>query len=656
MIRFSFKPGVIYIESQLRWELIRRLPNGKLRFEADNGDFLILTDQEVAIRWLKQQWIVDEESLRSSATAMYLVVPRDLSTYPESVQREAQRRHHYIKWLNPEINAYRPKVWRVMIQSAALQIGDPRPPAPSTVSAWWRTYRYTKSVLSLMPQRGKHSGPRWKASYEAFLDVVGEVYMSRQCLPKLAVVDALRRRTSAMNHALPPEEAIKVPGRSTIYRWLKDLQQDMVDAARFGAEAARVKYRAVLGKIDVGGVLERVEIDHSPLDLIVIDMLTKLPLGRPWLTVAIDVHSRMVMGFYISFNAPSAYAVLQCLRQAILPKDELLARYPDVKGPWPAHGLMDLIAVDNGRDLHSEAVEAAALEMGIEILFCGAKTPWQKGTVERYMRTVAEGLIHRLPGTVFSSVDARGDYPSEEMAVVDMDTLVHVMIKWIVDVYNVTPHRGIGGRPLDRWYEGIRGRIVELPAYPQQLQVMTGIPATRTVFHYGIELDGLHYNSDLLQLIRRRAGSNLKVDLKYYEDSVAEIHVFDPAAKEYIQVPARATQYAEKLPRDVHRLIRENARRRFGEQCNTDQLLEARAEIEEIIQQAIKDKRMGTRKKGAGLLKHDSVAVLGNQDPLEAARRPIREALPKPPDALPSGLDDELPEIGRFGSEGGHEA
>lgn len=212
------------------------------------------------------------------------------------------------------------------------------------------------------------------------------------------------------------------------------------------------------------------------------------------------------------------------------------------------------------------------------------------------------------------------------------------------------------GRPLDRWYDGIRGRVVELPAYPQQLQVMTGIPAKRTVFHYGIELDGLHYNSELLQLIRRRAGANLKVDLKYYEDSVADIHVFDPVAKEYIPVPARAAQYAEKLPRDVHRLIRENARKRFGEQCNAEQLLEARAEIEEIIQQAIKDKRMGTRKKGAGLLKYDSVAVLGNQNPLEAARRPVREALPKPPDALPSGLDDELPEIGRFGSEGGHEA
>lgn len=394
----------------------------------------------------------------------------------------------------------------------------------------------------------------------------------------------------------------------------------------------------------VGSVLERIEIDHTPLDVIVIDSLTGLPLGRPWLTMAIDHHSRMVVGFYISFNAPSSHGVLQCLRRSILPKDEWLARFPDIKGAWPAHGIPELIAVDNGTDLHSEALESACMEMGIQMLFCGSKTPQHKGAIERFFRTMNMGLIHRLPGTVFSSVDDRGDYPAEEKAVIDMKSLV-LLTKWVVEVYNVTTHRGIGARPIDKWIQSADRRIIELPVYPQQLEVITGIPAKRTLFHYGIELDGLQYNSEQLQVLRRRTGENLSVQLKHYEDTVAHIHVFDPVTKEYLKVPAKLMEYAQDLPRDIHRLVREQARKRFGDHVLSAQLLQAKAEIEDLIQQALKAKKMGHRKTGARVAMHDSEAVLLDGDPLAEARRPVKNAKQKPPEDLPSGLDDKLPDF-----------
>jgi putative transposase len=425
------------------------------------------------------------------------------------------------------------------------------------------------------------------------------------------------------------------------------LRVDLVDAKRHGVEMARLKYRASIGSIKVGSVLERIEIDHTPFDLIVIDSLTKLPLGRPWLTMAIDSYSRMVMGFYVSFNAPSGHGVLQCLKRCILPKVEWLARFPDIKGEWPAHGIMELIAVDNGMDLHSDALEAACQEMGIQILFCGSKTPQHKGAIERFFRTMNMGLIHRLPGTVFSSVDQRGDYPAEENAVIDMETLLHLLTKWIVEIYNVTKHRGIGARPIDRWRESADKRIIELPVYPQQMEVISGIPAKRTLFHYGIELDGIQYNSDLLQSIRKRAGENRPVTLKYYEDTVGHIHVYDPFDKEYLKVPAKLAEYGEGLPRDIHRLVREHARKRFGENCLSAQLLEARAEIEALVREALKNKKMGYRKTGAGTLQHDSEAVLNGEDALAKARRPLRKAKETPPTELPPGLDDDLPAFPR---------
>ncbi|WP_298393892.1 DDE-type integrase/transposase/recombinase [uncultured Azonexus sp.] len=645
MRRISFKIGLIFIAAAIRYMIRRRLVTGKLQLESDTGELINLTDAELLQRWQSGEWVIDESSLGSLANAIYLAVPRDLGTYPESQQSEAIRRRHYLQAVDPDSSPYKPDVWRERIAEVATKLEDRYPPCPSTVQSWWRRYRLTKSISCLIPHNKPSSGPKAKRRYQVFEEVIASVYLSNQQLPKLAVAEEVFRRIDGFNRGLPAEEQIKRPARSTIYRWLESLQQDLVDASREGAEAARIKYRAAIGNVKVACVLERIEIDHTPLDLIVIDTLTKLPLGRPWLTMAIDVHSRMVVGFYVSFNAPSGHGVLQCLRRAILPKEAWLARFPDIKGTWPAYGIPDLIAVDNGTDLHSGALEAACMEMGIQILFCGAKTPQHKGAIERFFRTMNMGLIHRLPGTVFSNVDQRGDYPSEDKAVIDMATLVHLLTKWIVDVYNVSVHRGIGARPIDHWSESAARRIIELPVYPQQLEVITGIPAKRTLFHYGIELDGLQYNSDLLQAIRRRAGENRPVQLKYYENTVEHIHVFDPYAEEYINVPAKLMEYAESLPRDIHRLVREHARKRYGDHCLSPQLLEARAEIEALVKQALKDKRMGSRKAGAGYLMHDSESVLRGEDPLQAAMRPRKLTKENPPSELPGGLDDDLPDF-----------
>lgn len=646
MLRTSFKIGLTFIDGQIRRQIRRRLPSGKIQLESDTGELVNLSDDELRRYWFSGEWVIDQSALGSLADAVYLAVPRDLGTYPERYQKEAQRRQRYLLAIDPENTPYNPTTWRVVIQGVASETNDRHPPCAATVQAWWRRYRSSKSITCLIPHNKPSSGPKVRKRYGIFEDVISRIFLTSQKLPKLAVVEEVYRQIDAINRGLPEEPSIKRPSRSTIYRWLDDLQQDLVDGSREGAEVARVKYRAAIGSVKVGSVLERIEIDHTPLDLIVIDSLTKLPLGRPWLTMAIDAYSRMVVGFYISFNAPSSHGVLQCLRRAILPKDEWLARFPDIKGQWPAYGIPLLIAVDNGTDLHSDALRAACLEMGIQILFCGSKTPQHKGGIERYFRTMNMGLIHRLPGTVFSNIGMRGDYPAEDKAAIDMETLVHLLTKWVVEIYNVSPHRGIGGRPLDRWLESADRRIIELPVYPQQLEVITGIPSKRTLFHYGIELEGLQYNSDLLQSIRRRSGENRPVTLKYYEDTVGHIHVFDPYAKEYIRVPAKLAEYAENLPRDIHRLVREHARKRFGDHCLSQQLLEARSEIEALVQQALKDKRMGSRKSGASHLLHDSEAVLKGLDPLAEARRPFKPDRNTPPSMLAPGLEDDLPDFG----------
>jgi putative transposase len=646
MKRFFFKKGLTFIELNTRYQLLKRLVTGVLQFESDQGEIRNLTDKEVLELWETGNWIVDESSLGMSADAIYLVTPADLSSYPIKWQEIAKRRMAYLQAINPKSMKYNLVLWSELIEKTANEIGDKKPPSPISVYLWWKRYRNTQSINALLPRTKTSLSRKEDARYSIFEDVVNTVYLNAQKLPIIEVAHRVKQRITLLNINREDDNKIKQVSTPTIYRWVKNLRADISDSSRLGAEIARKKYRTVMGGLKVYQVLERIEIDHTPLDVIVLDRATMLPLGRAWLTLALDKHSRIVMGFYISFNPPSSYAVLQCLKQMILTKNDLLKRFPDIKNDWPVFGIPELLALDNGMDLHSEALKKTCLELGIQILYCPAATPEMKGSIERFFRTINQGLIHKLPGSTFSNIDERGDYPSEDMATIDMETLVHLITKWIVDVYNVTPHRGIGDTPLNKWRESAKNRIIELPVCPTQLDVITGVPASRTIFHYGIELEELHYNNRQLQELRKISGENLKVELKFYEDQVAYIDVFDPYAKEYLRVEAVHEGYAKDLHREAHRLSRVQARKKFGELYSMPQLAEARDDIENIIKDALKDKKMANRKRAANFKLHDSNAAFKASNPIEDInKKPIKRPDLKAPDPLESGLDDDLPNL-----------
>src|SRR5215467_12427668 len=62
---------------------------------------------------------------------------------------------------------------------------------------------------------------------------------------------------------------------------------------------------ATPGEYSASRPLEVVQIDHTRADVFVVDEQTRTPIGRPWLTLASDVYSRIVPGFYLTMDAPS---------------------------------------------------------------------------------------------------------------------------------------------------------------------------------------------------------------------------------------------------------------------------------------------------------------------------------------------------------------
>jgi putative transposase len=394
MMRFSFRKGLRFLQGQRSWTLLRRLPTGKLQLEDDVGTIELLTQAELIERWQSGLWFVDETCLNDHSNVFHFATPRDLASFSETQRTGARRRLAYIcsesaKDSNPTPNASSD-------ESAALLALTPNneiAPHRTTLYRWRIRYGQAKDATALVDRRSRSGRRPDKKTYEFFEEALQSVYLTDQKRPKITVFEEMTRQITRFNATAGPDEQVKPAKRSTVYLWLDCLDAHLVDQARLGKDAADRKHRGAIGTVNPTTILERIEIDHSPLDLLVIDKSTLIPIGRPWLTVAIDRFSRAILGFYLTFNAPSSLSVLQCLKRVVLPKEKLLKGFPDVKNAWPMHGFPEELFCDNGMDLHSNGVAKICFEMGVKITYCPAGMPYYKGAVERIFRTINDGLV-----------------------------------------------------------------------------------------------------------------------------------------------------------------------------------------------------------------------------------------------------------------------
>jgi transposase InsO family protein len=69
----------------------------------------------------------------------------------------------------------------------------------------------------------------------------------------------------------------------------------------------------------MGGADQRQTLQQNPqIDVIVVDATSRQSMTRRWLTLAIDVHLRMVVGAYLSLEEPSVVSVALCPAQFCL--------------------------------------------------------------------------------------------------------------------------------------------------------------------------------------------------------------------------------------------------------------------------------------------------------------------------------------------------
>ena len=195
------------------------------------------------------------------------------------------------------------------------------------------------------------------------------------------------------------------------------------------------------------------EIDHTVVDLFVVDDELRVPLGKPRITNIIDWKSKCILGFYIGFEDVSYISVAKAIKSAISDKSALLEKYPNVKNSWPCKGVFQSISYDRGREFESNLLADALLELQISGTGNPAGKPWYKGTVESFFNTLNQQLLSDIPGKVFAHIADSNDYHPEKNAVISLQDFREIYIKWIVDIYHVNTNSSETRIPIKTWQE-----------------------------------------------------------------------------------------------------------------------------------------------------------------------------------------------------------
>lgn len=607
MRTFGLHKNTVFNWKETVYKIHRANPDNSFLIERlDNGQMLIIEHDELLSEYSKGNLEANEDNIHNKE-AIHKVYSRPLDELSEKVKSQIKRRQHY---MNALYQGGYPKFTKEyllpIINQAARDFGDNNPPSVITVYRWSRKFTSTQDTRSLIPKHHARGSSKRKVSDSVLKLLIHVMEQGIKTSPQCTIANIyhlLAGRIQEDNKTLLPYEQLKMPSRKTIYRLLSKVEMFDMVSLKAGKAAAEKLFRQVKGKVETTQILERVEIDHTPLDLFLIDEKTQLPLGRPTLTVIIDHFSRMLLGYYVSFQNPSTAAVMGALRHAILNKPIKSNPLPSLKieHDWVCYGVPDLMVLDNGMEFHSDALESVAFDLGIRMEFCPKHEPRFKGTVERYLKTVNYSFASQIPGASFARWHLRKEYDPLKHAILTMGEFTHIFEKWVLDIYAQTKHSGIGTTPWDKWHEGLHSRNVTLPLSIKELQKRIGKVDSRSVRRDGILIRGIRYQSEGVGRILRRYGEGVRVRVMYDPQDLGRIQVWGPDDLEPITVDALNQSYANGLTELQNDWIRASILEKGGQVHTQESLIKARHDLFQQIHILTQSRHLSDRKRAGKL-------------------------------------------------------
>ncbi|PNB71394.1 transposase [Pseudomonas sp. GW456-E7] len=366
-----------------------------------------------------------------------------LSGLPKPYAEAFNRRCYYVR---PLMNRYHGRMpaesAQALISTLAKQINDISPPSLSTARSWIRIFcKSGYSYLALIPAKK----PKWKhrldhqpwETQQIIQQQVKELYLKPEPTCKTEVIDAIVQELKTFNDGRPKHDRLKIPSESTLNRLLRELDAHETACAQHGSKYAQKRQGWTRKRPSPGRLFELVEADTQEMHVVVVDDDGEV-IGRPYLTVFLEVFTRMPYAWAIGFNPPSLDTTLQALKLSLSSENTYggtAIRYIFDSGPeFVEHNLRRIIAM-----------------LGGEICYCEPAAGNQKPHVEAFFGVWSKEIAHAMPGTTFSNITTRGDYNSEDNARLTIEVVRSIFSRWVTDVYCERVHSSLNISPRLAW-------------------------------------------------------------------------------------------------------------------------------------------------------------------------------------------------------------
>lgn len=544
-------------------------------------------------RYLQNQDFIDH--LRDGTIKISMPAPISSSDLPtvlglsEKQRKSYERRVAYVIRMDHHINHSMPKnIARELIENIAKSIGDTSPPSYETVTRWLKSYHQAGgNPLRLVDQRkGKGRRKRIEPDAIAIINEYVKDEFLKETRPSAQLVYNLAKAQMMIDNTQRPlDKQITIPSRATFYRMIANLDPLYTDIKRVGKVAAKKLHKYGRSIHKTTHPCERVEIDCNLMDVLVINETTMQIEGRPWLCAMLDVDSRCIIGWEISFTPPCAAKTLRALRVAMNADSDI-----------EVGGAPEEIVMDNGAEFRNQVLQLITGSYGIQIRYVAPRSPDEKPFIERFFGTLNSTFIHLMPGTTRSSPAARGLYSSERNATFTLQELRNKFASWLTSIYHATPHSELGMPPIEAWRQRIK--LYPPKRYPaNDLDLACRPFAFRSISDGRVSFMNLQWTGPTLSFIESRAKSlkqGTKVKVYYDESDLSYVLIEDPTDKTIlVRADAVDPDYQNGLSVYEHNLIMNKRRLDYK---NGDDINLAKARLEFYRELSESNSTANTRK------------------------------------------------------------
>ncbi|WFQ79673.1 transposase family protein [Xenorhabdus sp. SF857] len=457
------------------------------------------------------------------------ITERGVMTLPDKVWQETRRRNEIIEPL-AALNT----VGHQAADDAAQTLGLSRRQVYALIS---QARQGSGLVTDLAP--GQSNGGKGKKRLPEPVESIIHNLLKKRFLTKQKCSQAALCREIAQ---ACKKQNLPAPTRNTVALRVADLDPIKTIHYREGQDAARDRQGAGGLPPAVTAPLEQVQIDHTVIDLIVVDTCDRQPIGRPYLTIAIDVFTRCVLGMVITMEAPSAVAVGLCLAHIVCDKRPWLERL-DIEMDWPMSGKPKQLYLDNAAEFKSEALRRGCEQHGIRLDYRPLGQPHYGGIVERIIGTTMQMIHDELPGTTFSNPKQRGEYASDKLASLTLSELE----RWFtlaIGAYHGSIHSGLLQPPAACWAEAVER--IGIPAVVTHTTAFLAdfLPVFRRILtRTGFVIDHIHYYADALKPWIARRENFPAFLIRRDPRDISRIWVLEPEGQHYLEIPYRALSH-----------------------------------------------------------------------------------------------------------------